>query len=83
MIKYFLPYGIIFISLHLLSRDEGGKQEKHCDTVLLSKSAKFHEEGPSIYAFACMCMLFVSAYLSGVRYVPQDPVSSKVFADTR
>jgi hypothetical protein len=35
----------------LAFESESSKQEVHCNIVLLSKSAKFQEEGPSMYAF--------------------------------
>ena len=46
-------------------------QEKHCDTVLLSKYAKFQEGGRSICAFACcVCYRFLcQGIFTGVRYV--------------
>lgn len=78
----FLPNGIIFVSLHLLSRDESGKQEKLCNIVLLSKSANFmRKDGAFMLSLVCVYYIH-SSISSGVRYVPQDPVSSKVFGDT-
>ena len=47
-----------FVELEIISifalafESESCKQEKHCDTVLLLKYAKFREGGRSIYAFA-------------------------------
>ena len=42
----------LFRIFALAFESESCKQEKHCDTVLLLKYAKFREGGRSIYAFA-------------------------------
>lgn len=67
---YFCETGKIFFAgwniirtFALAFESESCKQEKHCNIVLLSKSAKFQEEGSSILlSLDCVCYIPI-AYL--------------------
>ena len=70
----------MFVSLQRFTRVVSCKK---CITmfVLVSKFAKFQEEGLNIYAFACVCMLYIWHTVRR-EICSVGSVSSMVFGDT-
>ncbi len=78
---FFLPYEIFFVLLHLLSRAKAVSKKSIAILSFLLKFAKIQkEDGAFMLSLGCVC--YTHSISSGVRYVPLDPVSSKVFGDT-
>ena len=67
--NYFLPYQIMFVSLHLLSRAKAVSKKSIAKKSRYRNSANFNEGGQSILLSLEVYAISISIP-TGVRYVP-------------
>lgn len=77
---FFLPYEILFVLLHLLSRAKAVSKKSIAIWSLSPNSPKFKQEDEH-QCLRLLCMLYTHSISSGVRDVPHRPVPVKAFGD--